>query len=64
MKGSPLCDAIIDYMRAENKEKSKLNDENIKEALADPKAHIFLLESADSEEAAAYLHFLLTVTPW
>jgi len=64
VKGSPLCDSIIDYARAEKKDKTKLNDERIKEALADPKAHVFLLESADSEEAAAYLHFLLTVTPW
>jgi len=58
VKGNDICDKMIAFIN----EKTKFYNSEIEELLG--KGHFFALESNKSEDIAAFLHFLLSVTPY
>ena len=65
VKGSPMCNSIIDHLNGKGKmhnEGRKLNNQ-VYEKLLD-EGHFYALESGKSEDIAAFAHFFLTVTPY
>ena len=58
VKGNDICDKMISFIN----EKTKFYNSEIEDLLQ--KGHFFALESNKSEDIAAFLHFLLSVTPY
>jgi len=58
VKGSEICEKMIDYLA----EKTKFYNAELEELLE--KGHFYAMESEKSEDIAAFAHFFLTVTPY
>ena len=58
VKGSEICDKMIEYLS----QKTKFYNAELEELLE--KGHFYALESEKSEDIAAFAHFFLTVTPY
>lgn len=75
VKGSKLCDAFIESKQEKKDEKKDAAQEGKKTGLSyeeaefqdiitDKDAHLYPVDSLNSEEIAQLLHFLLTYTPY
>ena len=58
VKGSAMCNAMIDHMNGKNKMHNEVFEKLLEEG------HFYALESGKSEDLAAFAHFFLTVTPY
>lgn len=64
VKGSKMCDAIIDHINGKNKMRNEGSPRSAEfEKMLDD-GHFYALESGRSEDIAAFAHFFLTVTPY